>query len=653
MSAQASSSAPRHAHARALLGPQDFARVASAKLLVVGAGGIGCELLKNLVLVGFKDIEVIDLDTIDLSNLNRQFLFNKSHIKKSKALIASSVAQTFCPSARIQPHHADILRGGPNGGKDGAKFGAAYYAGFDVVLNALDNLEARRHVNKMCIAAGTPLVESGTAGFLGQVQPIMKGITECYDCVPKETPKSYPVCTIRSTPSTPIHCIVWSKSWLFNQLFGEDDETEDVELDKALADGENAKEIDNLRAEAREMRDIRSSLLASPEKVRENALRVFNKVFKADVERLLSMEEMWKNRRRPVPIDFESARTDATEAEREKSGLKDQRLLSLRETVEMFEQSLGALAQRYARDPSEPLSFDKDDDPSLDFVTSSANLRARVYGIEPRTRFQVKQMAGNIIPAIASTNAIIAGALVLQALHALAGRWDQARLVNKTSLPQFIVGSKTTKPNPACGVCQNVYVPFAADPRRVTLGQVIEQVAKGRRMEGGGLGIQGDLEVYEGNRLLADSDFQDNHSKSLAELSIAVGSIISLVDEEGQKANVNLLIETLDLSSVIEGAVPAPWALPPLNKLPDLIDRPIIPEPEPDTEDENDDVTIVDAPLDPERKASGDRKRRADEDLHREASSKRKAAEADGGDQKDGKARRAHDGNSFESAIEL
>lgn len=58
-----------------------------AKILMVGAGGIGCELLKNLALTGFNEIHVVDLDTIDLSNLNRQFLFRNEHIKKSKALV--------------------------------------------------------------------------------------------------------------------------------------------------------------------------------------------------------------------------------------------------------------------------------------------------------------------------------------------------------------------------------------------------------------------------------------------------------------------------------------------------------------------------------------------------------------------------------------
>ena len=85
---------------------------------------------------------------------------------------------------------------------------ARYFKQFALVLNALDNIAARNHVNRMCVATGVPLIESGTAGYLGQVAPILKG-KECYECQPKEAPKTYPVCTIRNTPSLPIHCIVY------------------------------------------------------------------------------------------------------------------------------------------------------------------------------------------------------------------------------------------------------------------------------------------------------------------------------------------------------------------------------------------------------------------------------------------------------------
>lgn len=176
-----------------------------SRVLMVGAGGIGCELLKNLALLGFGEIHVVDLDTIDLSNLNRQFLFKHEHIKKSKALVAKETATKFNPRVQIEAHHANIKE---------TQFNVEWFRGFNIVFNALDNMEARRHVNKMCLAADVPLIESGTTGFNGQVQVIKKGVTACYDCSPKDAPKSFPVCTIRSTPSQPIHCIVWGKSYL-------------------------------------------------------------------------------------------------------------------------------------------------------------------------------------------------------------------------------------------------------------------------------------------------------------------------------------------------------------------------------------------------------------------------------------------------------
>lgn len=91
------------------------------------------------------------------------------------------------------------------------KYSTSYFQRFNVVLNALDNRAARNHVNRLCLAANVPLIESGTAGYDGQVELIVKGRTKCYECDPKAPQKTYPGCTIRNTPSEPIHCIVWSK----------------------------------------------------------------------------------------------------------------------------------------------------------------------------------------------------------------------------------------------------------------------------------------------------------------------------------------------------------------------------------------------------------------------------------------------------------
>ena len=161
---------------------------------MVGAGGIGCELLKNLVLTGFGEIHIVDLDTIDLSNLNRQFLFRQEHIKKPKALVgnhtiylgdlcsyfiqvAKESAANFNPHVKLEAHHANI--------KD-PQFNIAWFQSFVLVFNALDNLDARRHVNKMCLAADVPLIESGTTGFNGQVQPIIK-VGRAKSCIRAKT----------------------------------------------------------------------------------------------------------------------------------------------------------------------------------------------------------------------------------------------------------------------------------------------------------------------------------------------------------------------------------------------------------------------------------------------------------------------------------
>jgi ubiquitin-like 1-activating enzyme E1 B len=204
------------------------ALVSGARLLVVGAGGIGCELLKCLAKGGFRDLTVIDLDTIEVSNLNRQFLFRREHVGRSKAEVACEAIRTFMavgvagvagakPFAAVA-HHGNVMD---------RRFDRDFFGGFDLVCNALDNVAARSHVNRMCLAARVPLVESGTAGYNGQVQAILPGLSACYECTPAAKPKGYPTCTIRNTPSLPVHCIVWAKSLIFTTLFGSDKAAEE------------------------------------------------------------------------------------------------------------------------------------------------------------------------------------------------------------------------------------------------------------------------------------------------------------------------------------------------------------------------------------------------------------------------------------------
>ncbi|KFA47747.1 hypothetical protein S40293_07149 [Stachybotrys chartarum IBT 40293] len=556
------------------LGASLHSSVKQARVLMVGAGGIGCELLKNLVLAGFGEIHVVDLDTIDLSNLNRQFLFRHEHIKKSKALVAKDAAQRFNPNAKIVSHHANI--------KD-TEFNVPWFREFNIVFNALDNLEARRHVNKMCLAADVPLIESGTTGFNGQVQVIKKGVTACYDCTPKETPKSFPVCTIRSTPSQPIHCIVWAKSYLLNEIFGA---SEDQAAFDHSEDADNAHEIQELRREAAALKNIRETIGGA-----EFPVLLFDKVFRSDIERLRSVEDMWKSRRPPEPLQYENLLARSVDALSSKDMLltKDQTIWSLEESLVVFKDSLDRLSKRWlqlqkTKDPAGPepiITFDKDDIDTLDFVAASANIRSTVFGIERKSRFDIKQMAGNIIPAIATTNAIVAGLCVLQSFKVLKGEYTQAKEVFLTPFApaRLLAPDKAREPNPNCPVCGVYNVSVTVDLSRATLSDVVDFIKDK-------LGY-GDKDIVVNNDvgILYDADETDNLPKKLSELGITLhlptgcwtsadgdtgitkDGFLTVIDEDDDDTTVNVIIDIQegvlgDEEKPVKGSLTSPPDIP-------------------------------------------------------------------------------------------
>lgn len=524
---------PRDKDYQQSLGPALFHTIKQARVLMVGAGGIGCELLKNLVLNGFGEIHVVDLDTIDLSNLNRQFLFRHEHIKKSKAMVAAEVAQKFNPRVKIVPHHANI--------KD-AEFNLRWFRGFTLVLNALDNFEARRHVNRMCLAANVPLIESGTTGFKGQVQVIKKGVTACYDCTAKPVAKSFPVCTIRSTPSQPIHCIVWGKSYLLSEIFGQ---SEDESTYDHSADADNKEEIEELKKEAEALRLIRESLgtEAFPE-------LLFNKVFNADIVRLLSMEDMWKSRRKPEPLDYATLMGKAAEALASKEEIlrDDQRVWSLEENLAVFNDSLDRLSKRLlelkaahqnASGPEPVITFDKDDEDTLDFVAAAANIRSSIFGIDGKSRFDIKEMAGNIIPAIATTNAIVAGLCVLQSFKVLKGDYNHTKelFLAPSNDRRLIEGTSFQPPNPLCPVCSVFQVSAFVDFTKATLKDLVEDFVKVE------LGY-GDKEFAVSNEIgpLFDPEETENLPKKLSDLGVKADSFLTVTDEDDDDTFVNVVI---------------------------------------------------------------------------------------------------------------
>lgn len=426
-------------------------------------------MLKNLVLTGFMDITVLDLDTIDVSNLNRQFLFRRPHVGQSKALIARSSVLQFQPTAQIEAIHGNIKE---------AQYDHDWFSQFTIVMNALDNLEARRHVNRLCLSAQRTLLESGTQGYAGQSSVIRGGVTECFECQPVPTPKTFAVCTIRNTPSVPVHTVVWAKA-LYAALVGPPDDgniMSDAKMD--LAEGV---------ADAQSKSSAFADGQADPYAVASYssfAVGVFRKLYAEEIEKQREVTDRWKDRAPPVALDLdallESLRDTKPEISSKSYRTRDQSVMSTAENAAFLLHAIDATLSTRSSELGD-LTFDKDDELSMDFVALASNLRMCNFGIGVQSRFSVKGIAGNIVHAIATTNAIAAGLMVADAIKVLQNRLDACHTMWITRrAPGLLTSQALSTPNPACFVCAQHTLELALDTNKWTLKRLYDDVLKKR-----------------------------------------------------------------------------------------------------------------------------------------------------------------------------
>jgi|UniRef100_A0A6C0IVR8 ubiquitin-activating enzyme E1 len=441
-----------------LIGSTFQSNIESKNWLMVGCGAIGCEMLKNLAKLNIAtnggQLNVTDPDHIEQSNLSRQFLFRNSHIGKSKSQTASDVIKEMNSEIIINAMSDKMSSDSQQIIDDMAPqlFG---------VINALDNIEARRYMDEQCFRYGLPLFESGTQGMKGNTQPVIPFITETYSNSsdpPQE--KSFPVCTIKNFPNQPHHTIHWAMDYFEQFQRGPNNVNGYLKNGKSFLDGLSSYD------KSVAIEDIYNyTVKYNPQSWQDCAkwaTDMYLELFRDQILQLLhnfpedsvttSDELFWsKGKRCPTVIEY---------------NLTDSRVLNfLESTTHLIAQTCG-LDNNFTRyelieslvdydlydfqidkdkliasndselskesdnkkiesnehklpdkvDTLFPLQFEKDDDMNwhVTFITAASNMRSSNYGIPTTTYDEAKGIAGKIIPAVATTTSIVAGLISME-----------------------------------------------------------------------------------------------------------------------------------------------------------------------------------------------------------------------------------------------
>ena len=486
----------------AVFGREFQSKIANINEFLVGAGAIGCEMLKNWAMIGLATgakgkISVADMDQIEKSNLNRQFLFRPKDVGKLKSNCAAEAVQAMNPDLNgkfvILPDRV--------GSETEHIFNETFWEELDGVTNALDNVDARQYVDRRCVFFRKPLLDSGTLGTKGNTQVILPSLTESYSSSQDPPEQSFPQCTLRSFPNKIDHTIAWAKE-KFHGYFVGPPETVNLYISQPNYVEETLKQAGN---EIPTLESIRDYLVT--EKPHDSAdcivwaRKQFESEYNNAIQQLLynfpkasttsSGAPFWSGpKRAPDPLKFDASNSThmgfiiaaahlhafnyAIEAssmtEEHARMVMDDMIIpefvpsssvkiqaddnepdpNARPSGSNFDDSgtLEALISQLPPAKSlqsaklEPVEFEKDDDTNhhIDFITAASNLRAQNYAIPEADRHKTKFIAGKIIPAIATTTALVTGLVVLELYKIVDGKDDLEQYKNgfvNLALPFF------------------------------------------------------------------------------------------------------------------------------------------------------------------------------------------------------------------------
>ncbi len=398
---------------------------------VIGSGAIGCELVKNLGMMGVKKVYLTDPDHIEKSNLSRQFLFSDSDIRQSKSEVASKKIKLMNPDVEIIGLKQKMCLETEN------YFNSQFHSQIDIYLNALDNVDARNYMDSMAIRYSKPLIDSGTMGSKGNVQVVIPYLTESYSSSKDPDEKvGIPICTIKAFPYKPEHTIQWAR-----ELF----ESEFNLIPSIINKYKNTNELNKINdSDAKQLlkqlykyKDFKLSVV----NFNELLGTIYRENFYDNIEEIISKYSKEENKtelgdkKLPSHLSFEYDNyVNIVEFYRYGFKLLNQMFNSNIEFVisemlsEKFDNSnssddldsekiiniLNPIINSIP--PTMPIEFEKDDDElgHVQWISLCSNMRNQQYSIPQTDLWEVRKIAGNIIPALITTTSLISGFQILE-----------------------------------------------------------------------------------------------------------------------------------------------------------------------------------------------------------------------------------------------